>query len=224
MKLRVWFKWSMPLIAGALPGCWDLGDSSDAGTAAGNAGPVLSNNCLTSYSPCGGDVSGTWLVQSICSLVSPVVGVTANLNFAAYPDCTGACTAASLTASGYKTYDSGTLTSAESFRLNATLLLTDACFNERQGTSLTDSTCHAAAAADYVSCGLANGACSCQSDQTFNNTASNYSLAGDVLTEMGADSSTIGPSVDYCVTGNRMTQQRGLPPSLMNYVVSYVRK
>ena len=224
--MRVEFGWAALLLVAMLPGCWDLLDSSDAGTGGSANNGGTNNNCLSTYSPCGGDVTGTWVAQSICPSPgsNPVVGVTANLNFAAYPDCAGACTAAWLAVSGYKTYASGVLTSAESFQLNFTLSLNEACFNERQGTSLTDSTCQAAADANYISCGLSNGTCSCQSDQTIDNTATSYSLAGNLLTEMGADSSLMGPGVAYCVTGNTMTQQRGLPPSLMNYVVAYVRK
>ncbi len=217
MRLGFKTRWPALLLVVMLTGCWDLGDSSDAGAGG------LSNNCLTSFYSCGGDVSGTWSVQSICPSVSPIPGVSANLNFTAYPDCSSACTAASLTARGQKKYDSGTLTSSESFQLGATLSLNDACFNERQGTSLTDSTCQAAANADYVSCGLALGACNCQSNQTFNNTATTYSVAGSTLTEMGADSSTIGPTVAYCLTGNIMLQQRTLPPGI-NYVIQYARQ
>jgi hypothetical protein len=218
MKPEAWFKWSCLLITTTQPGCWDVGDSSDAGTTKNNGG---ADDCLAEFSACGGDVTGTWKVKSTCPMGNPAD--TVNANFAAYADCGGACTAASLTVTGQKTYDTGVLTSGESFRLLESLSMIDTCFAEATGTSLTDSTC-ATAANEFASatCAQSGAVCNCQVNETLNNTATSYSLAGNSLTEVGA-SSLIGPTVEYCVTGETMRQRRTLPPGAI-YGINYVRQ
>ncbi len=209
----------------SLPACLDLGDSSDAGAGGTGSGTVLSGICAASFSPCGGDVTGTWQVQSICSVGNPADTVNANFT-ASYPDCAGVCTSNSMTVSGNKTYSGTSVTSTESFDFSENLSLSDACFNEALGTSLSDSTCQAAAghfdSASSASCGLLAGACNCQVTDSLNNSTTSYVASGTSLTEPESNTD-LGTTVDYCVIGNTMTQRRTLPPGIQ-YVVTYTRQ
>jgi hypothetical protein len=211
---------SAALLAALLPACLDLGTGSDAGTAGNGSGTAASRACITSYSSCGGDVTGTWAVQSICSVGNPVDAI--NATFVQYPDCSGVCTAVSLTASGQKKYDSGSLTSGEVFEVFETWSLSEACFNEYVGTSLTDNTCQTfGTQSGFVTCAVSGGTCVCQLQETLSNNATSYSVAGNALTEIGGGSE-IGPRVDYCVIGNTLTEQRTLPTGI-EYVITYAR-
>jgi len=200
----------------------DFGDSDSADAGSNNsAGAQSSTVCLSAFSPCGGDLTGTWAVQAVCGVTNPVD--TVNANFAAYPNCSGTCTGAAVTASGTKTYDSGSLTSSESFRLVETLELTSACFNDVMQTSLTDSTCQGASSQfNSASCDLSATGCGCQVTDVLNNDSTSYQAAGTSLTEAGVGN-LLGSSVEYCVVGNTMTQRRQLPPG-NDFVVTYIRR
>jgi hypothetical protein len=102
--------------------------------------------------------------------------------------------------------------------------LSDACFSEYVGTSLTENTCETFGNLQLGSpCSASTGVCSCQVSNSLNNTATSYSVAGNSLTEVGADP-FIGATVDYCVNDNSMVQQRRLPPDNTLYVIKYTRQ
>jgi hypothetical protein len=210
------------LLLGAIPsGCLiDNTDKADAGTE-NTGGSTVSNLCTSQISPCGGDVSGSWAVKSICAVGNPADKV--NANFTTYPSCVGVCTAATVTASGSKTYDSGTLTSSEAFVLSETLSLTSACFLQVMGTDLNESTCQAAAGQfASATCALSTLGCTCQITESVQNSALSYAVSGNVLTEAQAGSLQ-GTSLEYCVLGNTMTQRRTLPPGV-DFMVTYTRR
>ena len=166
------------------------------------------------------------LVQSICAVEgSPTTAL--NGIFAAQPDCSGAGLSATMTASGQKTYNSGTLASSEVFTLAETISMSDACFTEFVGVSLTDSTCQQVAA-QYTSatCTLVLAACECTISSPQNNYATAYSTNGDnTVTEIGSGSLQ-GAALPYCVFGNQMTQERSLPlgNTEIMYVVTYAHR
>ncbi len=210
------------LTLGFLPGgcLLDNADHADAGTQ-DSSGSTTSSLCVFQMSPCGGDVKGTWSVQSICALSNPVDKI--NANFSQYPSCAGACTSATVTASGTKTYDSGALTSSETFVLSERLSLTSACFLETMGTELNESTCQAASSQfASASCSLSVTGCTCQITASTPNDAQSYLTNGSVLTEAQAGSLQ-GTNLDYCVLGNTMTQRRTLPFGV-DFIVTYNRR
>lgn len=210
----------LPLLT--LPAGCDFGDSdsADAGTSNG-AGAQSSTVCMSAFTPCGGDLTGTWAVQAVCGVTNPADRV--NTNFAAYPNCSGTCTGAAVTGSGTKTYDAGSLTSSESFRMVETLELTPACFTDVTQTSLNDSTCQSVSGQfQSASCGLSMTGCGCQITEVTNNDATGYQASGNSLTEAGVGSLQ-GSNIDYCVVGNTMTQRRNLPPG-SDFVITYVRR
>ena len=205
-----------------VPASCDFGDEgADAGANTGG-GTQNSTVCVAGFSPCGGDLTGTWAVQATCGETNPAG--TVNTNFAtSSPNCSGACTGAAVTTSGTKTYDSSSsaLTSSESFQLVETLDLTPACFQDVTQTSLTDSTCQTASGQfESASCGLTMTGCGCQITEVTNNDATSYQVSGTSLTEMGAGS--LPGNIDYCVVGNTMTQRRTLSPG-SSFVITYVR-
>ena len=136
-SLPKWFAGpAFVLLCSNLIACLDMGDSSDAGVVGANGGgsTTTTSNCTTSYTPCGGDLTGTWAVQSICAVEgSPTTAL--NGIFAAQSDCSGAGLSAAMTASGQKTYNSGTLASSEAFTLAETISMSDACLT-------SSSACH----------------------------------------------------------------------------------
>jgi len=217
----------LPLVT--VPASCDFGDEgADAGTNTNTGGGTQNSTvCMAGFTPCGGDLTGTWAIQATCGVTNPAG--TVNANFAQYPDCSGAsCTGAAVTATGTKTYDSsGALTSTESFTLVETLDLTPACFGDVTQTTLTDSTCQSQAgvfdtATTSASCGFTATGCGCQITEVTSNTAPrSYQVSGTSLTELGAEY-PLTPNIDYCVVGNMMTQRRTLPPG-GSFVVTYVR-
>ncbi|GEM_PF-3348457 len=209
------------LLGLAAAGCLlDNGDKADAG-ADNSGGASVSSLCISQFTPCGGDVSGTWAVQSICAVTDPVDKV--NANFASYPNCNAVCSAATMTASGGKTYDSGVLSSSEGFVLSETLALTSACFLQVMGTELNENTCQSAAAQfTSATCSSSTLGCSCQIRQSITNTAIAYGLTGNVITET-QPGSLQGTSLEYCVVGNTMHQRRTLPPGV-EFIVTYTRR
>lgn len=207
-----------------LSGCLDLTDTSDAGTGGtgSGSGTVLASTCTASFTPCGGDVTGSWAVQSICAQSSPAGAV--NASDARFPDCANICSSAQLTASGSVTYASPTVTSSETFRLVESLAFSDACFSEATGTTLSDATCQSfnSDPSGTSSCALSLSTCACQFDQTTQDSATSYTLSGTEIVQYGSGA-LAQETIEYCVTGNTMTQQRQLPPAV-NYLIQFTRQ
>lgn len=214
----------LPLVI--VPASCDFGDEGADAGANTSGGTQNSTVCMEGFTPCGGDLTGTWTVQATCGVTNPAD--TVNANFAAYPNCSRTCTGAAETTSGTKTYaSSGAVTSTEAFQMVETLDLTPTCFSDVTQTTLTDSTCQMASsqfdpASTSASCSSTATGCGCQITQVTNNDATSYQVSGTSLTELGATSAQLTPTFDYCVVGNKMTQRRTLPPG-GSFVVTYVR-
>ena len=204
-----------------LPSCLVLGDTSDAGT--NGSGTLLANNCSTTLTACGGDVTGTWALQFICAQSTLMDAI--NAADARYPDCGNVCTAASLTATGSVTYAAPTVSSSLSFQLVESFSFSDACFSEYTGTTLTDSTCQSFTndPSGASSCALSQSVCACQINQTISDTATTYALAAPDITQYGSGSGGQGESIPYCVTGNSMTQQRTLAGGV-SYLLQFAKQ
>jgi len=212
-----------------LPACLDLMDSNDAGTGGtGNAsGTLLAGTCVATFTACGGDVTGTWALQSICAESSLVDAV--NALYRSGVDCGSVCQTASMTASGSVMYSGQTVNSSESFRFTESLGFGDACFTELKGTTLSDSTCqtgandfHVPASDGTASCALSLATCACQVDQTTTDGASTYTLSGNNITEYNSTTLT-QESIEYCITGTSMVQRRNLSPGV-NFLVTFAKK
>lgn len=202
-----------------LPACLDW-DSNDAGT--GGSGTQLAGSCATTFTACGGDVTGTWAIQSICA-VGSLTG-TVNGEYTRGSDCGSVCTTASLTGTGSVTYAAPSVTSTESFQFIETLAFNDACFSELTGTTLSDSTCQTGAngLSGTASCAVSGSTCLCQDEQTTADSATTYALNVDSIVEYGAGGAA-QETIEYCVTGNSMTQERTLPPGV-SYVVQFAKQ
>lgn len=208
-------------------GCLDLGNNSaDAGTGGtgSGSGTVLANTCSTTVTDwCGGDVTGTWTVTSICAESNPVDAVNQQ-NVAKYPDCTGSCTSAQMTATGFVTYSSQTMASNLSFRIVESLSFSPACFSEAMGTTPTDGTCQSLVLdpSGTSTCALTLSNCACQFDETTSDQATTYALSGNEIVEYDTLSFT-NQSIQYCVTGTTMVQRRVLRPGI-NYDIQFARR
>ena len=220
---RVVQLFGLTVVAGwGMPGCLDLTDSNDAGTGGTGSGTLLSGACVSTLTPCGGDVTGTWALKSICAEGNLVD--TVNSQYRSGADCGSVCSTAALTASGSVTFSGSNVQTSESFRLVETLGFNDACFSELKGTTLTDSTCQSGANdfSGTAGCALSLATCACQIDQTIADGATSYTQSGNQLVLF--NSSTLSQeTVNYCVTGNSMTQERNLPPGV-NYLIQFTRQ
>src|SRR5664280_568897 len=209
-----------------LPACLDITDSNDAGTGGtgSGSGTQLAGNCTATFTACGGDVTGTWALQSICAQSSLTDAV--NTQYTSGPDCGSVCTSASLTASGTVTYASPSVSSSESFQFVESLAFGDVCFGELKGTTLSDSTCQTGGSdfAGSASCALSLSTCICQASQTITDSVTTYAISGNDIVEYGPNNPQ-GLTIEYCVTGNTMTQRRSLPnlPPGLNFIVQFTR-
>ena len=213
----------LTLLAGwGMFGCLDMTDTNDAGTGGTGSGTLLVSNCVSTFTPCGGDVTGKWAITSMCAESNLVDSV--NSQYRSSADCGSVCNSANLTASGSVTFSGSDVTSSESFRLVETLGFNDACFSELKGTTLTDSTCQSGANdfSGTASCALSLATCACQVDQVTADGATSYTQSGNQLVLLNS-ASLSQETVDYCVTGNSMTQRRNLPPGV-NYLIQFSRQ
>jgi hypothetical protein len=196
----------------------DLSNSSDAGTQTATA-------CTTTFTACGGDVTGTWALQSICAQTD-LVG-SQNARYAGRANCGSVCTSASASASGTITYASSSITGGVSFEFDDSLNFSDACFNEIHGTTLSDSTCQAGANdfSGAASCSVLQATCACQNAQTSTDAATTYVLSGNNININEPDpvTSASQTSIGYCVSGNAMTQLRSYPPDV-SYILKFAKQ
>jgi hypothetical protein len=173
----------------SLAGCG--GDSDNNGAACSNA------------AGCGGDVVGTWTIQSTCVTPSmPSMGCEGTT-----ADTSGFKTTGSITFNADKTF-----TSNITFSGSVTTTLPASCLM-RNGVTATcaqvqETLQPSVTSGDYTSAtctATGNGGCACTLGlvpQTDTNSGS-YSTSGSVLTEIDPDGSTDDNA--YCVKGNTMT-------------------
>lgn len=212
-----------------LTGCLDLGlGDQDAGvggkkstsTSVKGGGNVTANPCSTVYTPCGGNVTGTWVIQSICADRNMADAV--NESYAQYSYCATACRSASVTAKGSKTYGTGVVTD-ESFTLFESLSLEETCLYGITGAALSAASCQMFGnGLGTAACSVASGYCNCDVTSQLTNSANSYSISGNVLTELDVDNLK-STTVPYCVMGNTLTEQRQLI-SGVKFVVTYALK
>lgn len=151
---------------------------------------------------CGGDVVGTWNVESFClTFTEPPVVIDE-------PECRNLLHDYGVDAEGTLTFSAdGMMTSNLTTTTTLEIVLTDACTQALGGTNVTSAMCDSLEA-EYQSdpayssagCSFLPGRCSCNivSVPTTTSTTNPYSIDGNQLIT-GADAS------DYCVEGDRLT-------------------
>ena len=184
---------------------------SGPGGASGTGGIAASSSvaaCTGTFTPCGGDPSGTWDIVSACidgNLVSAFNAAIA----ADYPSCSSTFTAFVVTAlSGSVTYSSGNYVYNSISGAAETVAYTPACVSALQGNTLTASVCSSLEqnlnneTGATATCTYATN-CNCHSViSNADTTSGTYTVSGSTIIE---DS---GSSYDFCVSGNTMTQRQ----------------
>jgi hypothetical protein len=200
-------------IAGIALGSLVLGCSSDDK----DSGSTNVVSCEGAYTPCGGDVTGTWELGTLCVVGSVTNALNALL--ADYPSCANTFTEGRLESTGSVTYTATNFTRTGSVHLTGKMKITSACFGEQlMGAALTAQSCGsyaqvapAAMAAQCsaggsactvtVSCGYEGTTCNCDADMAQQIADSGtYTVSGTTLTE------STGGSYSFCVNGNQLSQ------------------
>jgi hypothetical protein len=189
------FKWVGVLAAACLAtACSDSND--DGGSCA-------------SFSACGGDVQGSWQLDSICA-----VGLVEQLNSqvaAQHPECDGTYKTASIDVEGTVAFDATTQTPNLVMTIDTRLTLTADCLSAQADRTvvLSDSICslfaQGASSTDAdktatTQCTFTGGNCECDvhiSSPT--GTAEPYTISGTTIVS-GSES-----PADYCVQGDTLT-------------------
>ena len=158
---------------------------------------------------CGGDVVGTWEIESICISED----VTDNFEAELPPECAGAFLDADVQVSDATleyTAD-GTLTTSGSLAVTSQYRFSEACLLaiSPDFPDLSDATCAALADSaevelvsdgtnSTVTCQLGSGACDCETSEVADATSSgSYSLMNDQI--------VVGPvGLPYCVSGDEL--------------------
>jgi hypothetical protein len=155
-----------------------------------------------SASVCGGDVVGTWNVESYClTLAQPPAPDE-------LPECQNVLRSVSVDAEGPITFTADMVTSNLTTTTALVLVLTDACAQALGGGNVTSTMCDSLEAQytsnpEYssASCRFAPGSCSC-SIVTVPSTTSEtnpYSISGNQILIPSAE------TTDYCVDGDRLS-------------------
>jgi hypothetical protein len=171
-------------------------------------GLVQATACTGTFTACGGDPTGIWEIQSICSEGDFVAAFNAEMA-ADFSACGSVFTSAKLAGAGSVTYGGGTVTYDCTTRMAMSLTYTPSCFSAATGgLTASASTCSQNATrmsnepGGAATCSYAGENCSCDTTLTkVNTTTDSYSVSGSTITEGGGDSYT------FCVGGNTMVER-----------------
>lgn len=171
------------------------------GCGAGGDGSVP---ICTAFSACGGDPTGKWTIDGVCTENDIAGQLLADLP----PECNGAVQSVSLDVSGTLEYASGSETSDVLIATGARLVYTSACISAKIGapTTVTQAVCDlvasivAPADGPTVSCKLTGDACDCAMNTIENiQETDTYTLSGSMITYSD------GSAVQFCVSGSTLT-------------------
>jgi hypothetical protein len=191
-----------------------LGLSFVGCSGAEDKGPALTPvaTCTESFTACGGDEVGTWLMTSLCS-TTPIKDLL-NLALATdYPACGQSFTDAStsISAGSAVKYDGTRYTRTGSMQTTGKMKLTPACVAAQVvGLPLTANSCSNLALvlpAMYpgtkFSCTFDDTNCNCDTSSVDSLDASGtYTKSGSAIVESSGQM-----NYSYCVSGNQLAQQ-----------------
>jgi hypothetical protein len=187
----------------ALVGTLTLG--CGCGGGGGNNIPVCG-----AFSPCGGDLTGKWTLDGICT-EGDIFGSfmdTTDLP----PECKNLVQSVSMNMSGTIEYANGVETSDVNMSMNMRFSYTSACLSAEAGTTvtMTQAICDSMVSsmtsdpdAPKVTCSFSGGNCNCVMTMTNHaqETAS-YTVNGNTFTYEDGD------EVEFCVSGSSLTMRQ----------------
>lgn len=158
------------------------------------------------FTACGGDITGTWTFDGVCSegdIASSIVD-TGDLP----AECKDAVKSLAIDVSGTLTYANGTETSDVNLTMKMGMVYSSACITAVSGTpvAVTQAFCDTLASSydpvdgPTVVCKLASGGCDCTMTMAEHTQESDtYMVSGGTLTYSDGD------SVEFCVSGSKLT-------------------
>jgi len=203
-------------------GQFACGSSTSEGMA------LSSSLCAETFSPCGGDPTGTWNVVGVCLDGDLAAAYNAD-SYSKHPECSSQTKEVRVGASGSATYTSGAdaIVSHQATRVqevkdsyssdcaaaafSVTTLDAGACAQIQQTLQAADSQ-------KKVSCSMSAGNCDCTSTTTQEVKAQNmFEISGSTITE--SDDRTYS----ICIRDNKMTQGE-VKSGSVNIVTSFQKK
>jgi len=192
-----------------------VGGGTSAGGATGAGGTQTATStgndnstsaCSETFTPCGGDPTGTWDIVSVC--LQGDLAAAANAGYAAdSADCSSLCTEATLAAQGSVTYSAGSVQPNAVLSLSETLEMTASCYAALFGKAWNSASCATVAqmlekqSGTTAACSAGNSICNCVYMDTTQAVADTYTVNGTTL--VASDGST----TEFCVQGSTMTQR-----------------
>jgi len=170
------------------------------------------------FTACGGELVGTWRIEGSCTTGDPAEAAYASSGVS--PLCRGLFSEVSLDVTGTVTYDGSTETSSLTMTTYMTVVLTEACLAEMNGSSapITVATC-----ADFEdglhgegqtgTCtfdGTSQCICDMATTQTATPTPSGYTVSGGQVIYDDPTSEPVG----YCVEGTSLRMRGSLEGSI----------
>jgi hypothetical protein len=192
----------------------------NGGGGSGGTGGTGGGGTCGIFSSCGGDLTGTWIVDSFCTEGSLTDALEAEAGLPSA--CDGIFKSANIDISGTLQYANSIETPNLVMTMKVLFQYTSACISALAGTSvvLSQAACDAGATSvqdsgfDTVTCTLASGSCNCNGSLTQTSMQSTpYSLSG------GTIKYSAGNDAQYCVSGNILAMRiedgmEGLPSQI----------
>ncbi len=165
------------------------------------------------FSPCGGDITGTWSFDSVCTEgnITDSLLSTADLPAA----CRDIVKSFSLEMRGTLTYSDNTETSDVTMSMTVRVVYSSACIAAEAGAPVTvtqalcDTISSSAGSTDgpSMSCRLASGGCDCTMTMAQSTQGSDsYTVSGSTLTYSDGD------TLEFCVSGNNLSVRPSADP------------
>lgn len=200
-----WFVGGSVLLLGSLSGC-SASDTSDTSGAsgssgsgsAGSAGSPSGGDC-SSFTACGGDVTGTWKLTDYCQNASQKAA-----SGSGFDDCpTATFSATPVSESGTVTYGAGIGQANAQVSFTATATIPSACLNGKTCADL-QAAYMATPGETSAACSTVTAGCTCTlAFTTSSMQRETYTVSGSNITETDSDDGTPDTS-QFCVSGNEL--------------------
>jgi hypothetical protein len=193
---RTWGLWVCLGFSGLVAGCG--GDSDDDGGGDGSG-----ERC--EFEACGGDIVGTWEVDSACVTIDELPAPSDD------PECQDFVRDYSAEVSGTITFTAdGTTATSLTNTISLDVAVTSACWEAMSGTELTSAYCDALEAQllaggefSAAACSFTSGTCLCSLvvPPTTTNETGTYTVDGNELIDQD------GEAAGYCVNDDQLTMK-----------------